>query len=111
MKTQWFVFSQNNSGGSFIVNETVAEWVIIEAFDDNHANRRAEDIGIYFDGVDDDIDCECCGDRWYPEYNSGYKSLEEAQDKGIYKGGRSKETRVHPLPKPKVELEEELFEI
>jgi hypothetical protein len=25
--------------------------------------------GIYFNGVEDGQDCECCGDRWYPQLN------------------------------------------
>ena len=28
------------------------------------ANTKACDIGIYFDGVANGADCECCGDRW-----------------------------------------------
>lgn len=39
----FYTFAQNNSGGSFVI---------------------AESIGIYFDGVECDLDCECCGDRW-----------------------------------------------
>ena len=27
--------------------------------------RLAEDIGLYFDGVEQGMDCSCCGDRWY----------------------------------------------
>ena len=31
----------------------------------DEANRIAESCGIYFDGVEKDKDCDCCGDRWY----------------------------------------------
>jgi len=70
VKTKFFHFSQNNSGGSFIVNNNVAHHVIIEAIDANHANQLAEGIGIYFDGCAKDMDCSCCGDRWYPRDDS-----------------------------------------
>ncbi len=60
----FYQFRQNNSGGDFIENDKVAHFVIIEANDHNHANEIAESIGIYFDGCEKEIDCECCGDRW-----------------------------------------------
>jgi hypothetical protein len=61
VNTQFFTYSQNNSGGRFTNNDNVAEYVIIEAISADDANTRAEDIGLYFDG---DGDCPCCGDRW-----------------------------------------------
>ena len=61
----FYTYSQNNSGGSFIVDDTVCQYVIIEADDYALANDLAEYKGIYFNGCDDDIDCPCCGDRWY----------------------------------------------
>lgn len=61
---KFYLFSQNNSGGSFVIDDNLDLYVIIEALDAEHANRIAEAKGIYFDGVDDDRDCECCGDRW-----------------------------------------------
>lgn len=65
-KAKFYTFPQNNSGGSFVVDEEagIAETVIIEAHSADDANFRAERIGIYFNGVDSDMDCECCGDRW-----------------------------------------------
>jgi hypothetical protein len=66
----YFHFSQNNSGGSFHINDSVAHHVIIEARDANDANRRALDVGIYFDGCAEGIDCSCCGDRWYEQWHS-----------------------------------------
>lgn len=66
MKTRFFSFDQNNSGGSFDIRpeDGIGEYVIVEALDVNHANQRAEQIGIYFDGCDNGMDCNCCGDRW-----------------------------------------------
>lgn len=62
-------FSQNNSGGRFDFNikSGITHHVVIEADNVNDANRRAEAIGIYFDGCDNDMDCPCCGDRWYKQ--------------------------------------------
>lgn len=60
----YFTFRQNNSGGSFI---KPAHNVVIEADSADDANHRAEAIGLYFDGCDDGMDCECCGDRWYAQ--------------------------------------------
>ena len=61
----FYTFGQNNPGGSFIVDDTVCHFVIIEADTAGEANDLAEYKGIYFNGCDDDIDCPCCGDRWY----------------------------------------------
>lgn len=62
----FYTFEQNNPGGVFMISHRVAPYVIIEAQDAESANDRAENIaGIYFNGCDEDIDCNCCGDRWY----------------------------------------------
>ena len=65
----WFEYSQNNSGGSHVYddNRGLSEWVFIEADSAKEADEYAESIGIYFNGVDDDMDCGCCGDRWHPQ--------------------------------------------
>jgi hypothetical protein len=67
IQTKFFEFYQNNSGGSFDIDDErgIGARVWIEAVDADHANSRAEDIGIYFDGVMSGYDCECCGDRWH----------------------------------------------
>jgi len=62
---RWFVFRQNNSGGSFDYDENVGIHVYIQATSAKEANNRAEAIGIYFNGCEDGRDCDCCGDRWY----------------------------------------------
>ncbi len=70
---KFFHFSQNNSGGSFAYDEAagITAHVIIEAASSDDANRRAEEAGIYFDGCDAGIDCDCCGDRWHPAWGAG----------------------------------------
>lgn len=65
----FFTYIQNNSGGRFHVDDSVAHYVIIEAKSVKQANRRAEDVGLYWDGVAKDRDCDCCGDRWYSVWN------------------------------------------
>ena len=64
--TKFYVFRQNNSGGEWRTDEKkgVAQVVIIEAESADLANLKAQQIGIYFDGVSDGSDCRCCGDRW-----------------------------------------------
>lgn len=61
----YFLFRQNNSGG-YIEKTPDLDWrVYVQADDHYEANRRAEELGIYFDGCNSEIDCPCCGDRWY----------------------------------------------
>ena len=60
----FFTYRQNNSGGSFIENDKMGVFTIIEAANARDANRKAETIGMVFDGVAKEVDCECCGDRW-----------------------------------------------
>ena len=61
---KWFEFNQNNSGGSFDVDDKVCHRLFIEAESFDDAVKKAEELGCYWDGVDDGIDCPCCGDRW-----------------------------------------------
>lgn len=60
--SKFYHFSQNNSGGSFDFDENsgITHHVVIEANSADHASARAQDIGIYFDGVRDGVDCGCC---------------------------------------------------
>lgn len=67
----FYSFNQNNSGGFFNTDLFVRELVIIEADNAEHANTLARNIGIYFNGVSSNRDCECCGDRWYPAWGDG----------------------------------------
>lgn len=61
---QWYEFGQNNSGGSFYVDDRVTHRVYIQAFSNKEAVDKAESLGIYFDGCSTGNDCSCCGDRW-----------------------------------------------
>ena len=58
----FYVFHQNNSFGTFERKFGFA--CFVEAASPEEANRRAEEFGIYFDGVKNDKDCPCCGDRF-----------------------------------------------
>jgi hypothetical protein len=62
----FFHYRQNNSGGWFKVDSDagISVNVIVEADSSYKANWKAQDIGLYFNGVDNDRDCGCCGDRW-----------------------------------------------
>lgn len=62
---KFYEFNQNNSGGSFSVDNNVTHRVLIEASSYEEALYLAESIGIYFDGCEEELDCPCCGDRWY----------------------------------------------
>jgi hypothetical protein len=83
VKTKFYEFDQNNTGGSFDIDDArgLGPHVWIEAVDLEHACSRASSIGIYFDGVEAGRDCRHCGDRWYvpcddsktaPEVNEEY---------------------------------------
>lgn len=61
----WFEYSQNNSGGSFDVDQFVTHRVFVEADSLEEAIRIGIGLGIYFDGCENGMDCSCCGDRWY----------------------------------------------
>jgi hypothetical protein len=64
----FYKFQQNNSGGSFDVNDKLCHVMIIEADTEAEAVNKAEEFGCYWDGVDRGIDCPCCGDRWSKSY-------------------------------------------
>jgi hypothetical protein len=57
----FYTYRQNNSGGRFCG----PEYVIVEANNADDANYfAAKYCDIYFNGVQKNEDCECCGDRW-----------------------------------------------
>lgn len=60
----FYEFNQNNSGGRFVVNDSLCNRLFIEADDKDEAISKAEELGCYWDGVAEGIDCPCCGDRW-----------------------------------------------
>ena len=61
-KTVFYCYRQNNSFG---VWSKPAIALIIEADTQQEAEDIACDMGVYFDGCEEGIDCPCCGDRWY----------------------------------------------
>jgi hypothetical protein len=71
----FYTIDQNNSGGRFAIDYEagITCYVIVEADNAIEANERAEQIGIYFEGVEDGYDCECCGDRWYTAHEDDAK--------------------------------------
>lgn len=58
---RFYLYHQNNSGGSW---RKPAQAVWVEAETPENADVVALEHGIYFDGVQNGYDCECCGDRW-----------------------------------------------
>jgi len=65
MSTFFYEFSQNNTGGSFDVDDKVCHRLFVEAKSAKEARKKAKDLGVYFNGVSKGLDCGCCGDRWY----------------------------------------------
>lgn len=64
---EFYKFRQNNSGGHFTDDPNLGVYTYIEAHSEEEAFKRAEKLGIYFDGVAKGVDCKCCGDRWKRE--------------------------------------------
>lgn len=81
---KFYEYNQNNSGGSFIVDKNLCHRLMIEADEQHLADRIAISLGVYFNGCYEGLDCDCCGDRWYPgheisfPYQMGCFSEEEA---------------------------------
>ena len=83
METRFYQFDQNNSGGSFDSDSKLCHRIIIEATSEKEAERKAEELGCYFNGVESGNDCPCCGDRWgsadeidFEKINSRWGGLE-----------------------------------
>ena len=72
----FYVFSQNNSGGSFI-NPAIV--VVVEAQSAAEANSKAEKIGVYFNS---ERDCPCCGSRWdaIDEWSEAFSTFPDVID-------------------------------
>ena len=81
---KFYELNQNNSGGSFQVDDKVCHRLFIEANSEDAAVAKAEDLGCYWDGVSQGMDCPCCGDRWYPPYD--YVNIDEWNEKGYQVG-------------------------
>jgi hypothetical protein len=72
-------FDQNNSGGYYA--KPAQNIIVKDARDEKHAIEIALAAGMYFDGVADGTDCDCCGDRWVPmaqEYDSTKEAVADA---------------------------------
>ena len=67
----FYEFNQNNSGGHFVVNDSLCNRLFIEAADKYEAISKAEELGCYWDGVAEGIDYPCCGDRWSNDFLEG----------------------------------------
>lgn len=57
--SKFYEFSQNNSGGSFDVDENVCHRVVIEAASEEEAIKKMEPLI-----ENQSSSCPCCGDRW-----------------------------------------------
>jgi len=60
----FYTFDQNNPGGIFVIDDTSAVHVIIEADSASEANQIAKELGLYFHGSSLGIDCVLGGNRW-----------------------------------------------
>lgn len=71
IKTLFYHFSQNNSGGYFITdtNNGVGEHMIIEARSPEDAWDRLREIGDKVGGFWNY--CDCCGERWHDYSEEG----------------------------------------
>jgi hypothetical protein len=86
----FYTYSQNNSGGTFDINDLLSYFVIIEADSEREANEKAENIGIYFNGCSLGLDCSCCGDRWYyPDKYEKPTIYGDDVSTGVYNNHRS----------------------
>lgn len=60
----FFTVRQNNSGGYFIQNEMVDEYLCVEANTIKEAEKRIEEITKDYSDF-----CPCCGERWSTWFN------------------------------------------
>jgi hypothetical protein len=82
----FYELDQNNSGGSFVVDENLCHRLVIEADNEEEAINIAERLGCYWNGCDEGIDCDCCGDRWstYTHEIDIEKIKEKGYNVGVY---------------------------
>lgn len=75
VQLKWYHFGQNNSGGTFVHDSTagIGHRVLVQATSHHEANRKAQDIGLYFHGIGD---CECCGNRWHEQWDADEGTVE-----------------------------------
>ena len=80
----FYEVDQNNSGGCFDVDDKVCHRLFIEADSLDEATLKAEELGCYWDGVSNGIDCPCCGDRWYGVDKIDLEKIKEYQVRDFY---------------------------
>tara|TARA_R110002051_G_C8409099_1_gene449836 strand:+ start:12 stop:443 length:432 start_codon:yes stop_codon:yes gene_type:complete len=83
-KKMIYNFDQNNSGGYYV--KPAQNIIVKDARDEKHAIEIALKAGMYFNGVADGVDCDCCGDRWNGisgEYGDLDKAVANANDSFI----------------------------
>lgn len=104
----FYEFTQNNSYGYFDVTDTVCHRLFIEADSVAEAMDKAEELGCYWNGVTEGIDCPCCGDRWYgcaeidlEKLQNGYEVVDYDNKKDWYEN-YGKYTIVEPPQKETV---------
>jgi hypothetical protein len=74
-KMKLYEYSQNNTFGRFEGSTRV----YVEAESISAANAIATNkFGVYFNGVAEGRDCDCCGDRWYSPYELSLSVLKES---------------------------------
>lgn len=100
--TKFYEYNQNNSGGSFVVDKNLCHRLMIEADEQRLADRIAISLGVYFNGCDKGLDCDCCGDRWYQgseivfPYQMGSFTEEEANSVSKKYNGKVVSTKYKP---------------
>lgn len=107
MKTKFYHFSQNNSGGHFDFDKEkgITHHIIIEAGSCKEANEIAvTKLDLYWDGaVNGGPDCPCCGDRWYPVDEWGASKKPELYGEPVKKI-MDEENRIHRWMEPGEEV-------
>jgi hypothetical protein len=112
----FYEFSQNNSGGSFRVDDKLCHRLVIEADNEDKATQLAIHLGVYFDGVRQGRDCSCCGDRWSSckELRLVYEAMKdkkEAQQLAKKYGGaveKSPQDKYYKYPRFSLTFKDEL---
>ncbi|MEU7863450.1 hypothetical protein [Nonomuraea sp. NPDC049141] len=78
----FYTYRQNNSGGVFDFDENgISVYVIVEAESASEADRKGQEIGLYYDGRGD---CSCCGNRWSSVADSWYGDSKGDEVPSIY---------------------------
>jgi hypothetical protein len=63
-----------------VVNKKLCHRLFIEAENAEQANEIAKSLGVYFNGKEKGIDCECRGDRWYEVSEDDVVDLKAASE-------------------------------